>query len=51
VLASKADHSIAMMCRVLEVWPSGCHAWATRPPSAKAVQDYVPEPPHSASSG
>ena len=39
VLARKAEHSIAMMCRVLEVSRSGYHAWASRPPSARAVQD------------
>jgi putative transposase len=39
VLARKAEHSIALMCRVLEVSRSGYHAWATRPPSARAVQD------------
>ncbi len=39
VLARKAEHSIALMCRVLEVSRSGYHAWATRSPSARAVQD------------
>ena len=39
VLARKAEHSIAMMCRVLEVSRSGYHAWASRPLSARAVQD------------
>ena len=39
VLARKAEHSIALMCRVLDVSRSGYHAWATRPPSARAVQD------------
>ncbi len=39
VLARKAEHSIAMMCRVLEVSRSGYHAWAIRPLSARAVQD------------
>jgi hypothetical protein len=29
VLARKAEHSIAMMCRVLEVSRSGYHAWAS----------------------
>ncbi len=28
VLARKAEHSIAMMCRVLNVSRSGYHAWA-----------------------
>ena len=39
VLARKAEDSIALMCRVLEVSRSGYHAWATRSPSARAVQD------------
>jgi putative transposase len=39
VLARKAEHSIAMMCRVLEVSRSGYHAWASRPPAARAVKD------------
>lgn len=39
VLAKKAEHSIAMMCRVLEVSRSGYHAWVGRPPSARAVED------------
>jgi putative transposase len=39
VLARKAEHSIKLMCRVLEVSRSGYHAWARRAPSARAVQD------------
>ena len=39
VLARKAEHSIQLMCRVLEVSRSGYHAWATRPPSPRAVAD------------
>jgi putative transposase len=39
VLARKAEHSIAMMCRVLDVSRSGYHAWATRRPSSRAVDD------------
>jgi len=39
VLARKAEHSIAMMCRVLGVSRSGYHAWAAREPSARAVAD------------
>jgi putative transposase len=39
VLARKAEHSIALMCRVLEVSRSGYHAWAARPPSARGVED------------
>jgi hypothetical protein len=30
VLAKKAEHSIAMMCRILEVSRSGYHAWVGR---------------------
>jgi len=39
VLARKAEHSIALMCRVLAVSRSGYHAWARRPSSARAIQD------------
>jgi len=39
VLAKKAEHSITIMCRVLEVSRSGYHAWIKRPPSPRAVQD------------
>jgi putative transposase len=39
VLARKAEHSIKLMCRVLEVSRSGYHAWAARPPSSRAVAD------------
>jgi putative transposase len=39
VLARKAEHSIALMCRVLEVSRSGYHAWVSRSPSPRAVQD------------
>jgi putative transposase len=36
---NRADHSIATMCRVLEVSPSGYYAWRTRTPSRRARQD------------
>jgi len=39
VLAKKAEHSITIMCRVLDVSRSGYHAWARRPPSPRAVED------------
>ena len=39
VLARKAEHSIALMCRVLEVSRSGYHAWAARPLSARGAED------------
>jgi transposase InsO family protein len=37
--AKKAQHSITALCRVLGVSRAGYHAWATRPPSARAVAD------------
>ena len=39
IFARKAEHSIKMMCRVLEVSRSGYHAWARRPPCMRAVAD------------
>lgn len=39
IAAKKTEHSIQIMCRVLEVSRSGYHAWAIRPPSARAVAD------------
>ena len=39
VAAKKAEHSIKIMCRVLEVSRSGYHAWSAREPSARAVAD------------
>jgi putative transposase len=39
IAAMKAEHSIKIMCRVLEVSRSGFHAWERREPSARAVAD------------
>jgi putative transposase len=39
IAAEKAEHSIKIMCRVLEVSRSGFHAWALREPSARSVAD------------
>jgi putative transposase len=39
IAATKAEHSIQIMCRVLEVSRSGYHAWASREPSARAIAD------------
>jgi putative transposase len=39
IAAKKAEHSIALMCRVLEVSRSGFHAWQARTPSARALED------------
>ena len=39
IAAEKANHSIALLCEVLEVSRSGFHAWQRRPPSRRAGQD------------
>jgi putative transposase len=39
VAAKKAEHSIKIMCRVLEVSRSGYHAWVARGPSPRAIVD------------
>jgi putative transposase len=39
IAAKRAEHSIQIMCRVLEVSRSGFHAWARREPSARAIAD------------
>ena len=37
--AHQAAHSIATLCHVLDVSPSGYHAWRSRGPSARARED------------
>ena len=39
IATEKASHSIAILCRVLEVSRSGYHAWRRRPPGPRAVED------------
>ncbi len=39
IAAKKAEHSIQIMCRVLEVSRSGFHAWAVREPSTRTLAD------------
>lgn len=39
IAATKAEHSIQIMCRVLGVSRSGFHAWAAREPSPRAIAD------------
>jgi len=37
--SEKANHKIAVMCRVLGVSKSGYHAWVARPPSQRSIDD------------
>jgi putative transposase len=39
IAAEKANHPVSLLCDVLGVSRSGFHAWQTRPPSPRAVQD------------
>ncbi len=39
IAAEKANHAITTLCRVLGVSRSGFHAWATRPPSTRQLED------------
>ena len=39
IAAERANHRIAVLCRVLRVSRSGFYAWATRPPSRREVED------------
>ena len=38
-MSAQARYLIAVMCRVLDVSPSGYYAWAKRPACAHAVMD------------
>lgn len=37
--ANQANHTVAQMCRALEISQSGYHAWRTRPASKRARED------------
>ena len=37
--AEKVNYPVVVLCRVLEVWRSGCYAWRRRPEPARVKQD------------
>jgi transposase InsO family protein len=37
--AEKASYPVRVLCRALDVTPSGYYAWVSRPPAARAVRD------------
>ena len=37
IAAEKAQHSVAQLCRVLQIAPSGFYAWRHRPPSRRVL--------------
>lgn len=39
--AYQADYTVTMLCRVLEVFPSGYYAWRNRPPSKRRQSDLL----------
>jgi len=39
IAAERANHPVAVLCRVLGVSRSGFHAFTTRPPSRREVDD------------
>jgi putative transposase len=41
IAAQKAQHSVALLCRVLRVAPSGYYAWRHRPLSPRIQADAV----------
>jgi transposase InsO family protein len=44
IQAEKAHYPVRVMCRVLQVSPSGFYAWARRPPSARSRQSEALKP-------
>jgi transposase InsO family protein len=41
IAAEKAQHSVAQLCRVVQVAPSGYYAWRQRPPSRRSQANRV----------
>lgn len=39
ISAEKANHAVAVLCRMLRVSRSGYYAWAARPPSERSIAD------------
>ena len=41
IAAEKAQHSVAQLCRVVQVAPSGYYAWRQRPPSSRSQANHM----------
>lgn len=43
IKSNQKEHSVQMMCRLLDVAPSGYYAWLSKPVSDRAREDSIAE--------